>query len=184
MLQSYILKKTICGESKTISLLPRTFSYIFLHHKSIHKSIIMSNQNTTTMNKKIMLFIGFCVLGIFTWEAQAVNYLSAPIINSDVADPPQGFEKIDLHGDLLNNIGPNAVVAGANENSIYLYFNQSLGTVSISIYNEAGLVVYSTIVNTNVQQTFIIPFANAASGSYYVEISNAFGYADGDFNKD
>ena len=135
------------------------------------------------MNKKLMLFIGFCALGMFTWEAQAVNYLSAPIfiINSDVADPPQGFEKIDLHGDLLNNIGPNAVVAGANESSVYIGFNQDFGNVSISIYNGAGLVVYSTVVNTSVQQVVIIPITSAASGTYTVELSNAFGYADGDF---
>lgn len=30
------------------------------------------------MNKKVMLFVGFCALSIFTWEAQAANYLSAP----------------------------------------------------------------------------------------------------------
>lgn len=135
------------------------------------------------MNKKVMLFVGFCALSIFTWEAQAANYLSAPIINCEIADPPQGFEKIDLHGDLLNSIGPNAVVAGANDEAVYIAFNQSFGNVSIKIYSEAGLLVYNTVVNTNVQQTFIIPFTNATSGSYYIELSNATGYADGEFNK-
>ncbi len=130
-----------------------------------------------------MLFIGFCALSTFTWEAQAVNYLSAPIINSEVADPPQGFEKIDLHGDLMLNHGPNAVVAGANENSVYIGFNQDFGNVSISIYNAAGNLVYSTVVNTSVQQVVIIPFTSAASGTYTVELSSANGYADGDFNK-
>jgi len=137
------------------------------------------------MKKKAPFFAALCALGLCIGDAQAVNTnpISIPINNTEIADPPQGYEKIILQGTLMLGVGPNAVVAGANENSIYLYFNQSLGTVSISIYNEAGLVVYSTIVNTNVQQTFIIPFANAASGSYYVEISNAFGYADGDFER-
>ena len=133
------------------------------------------------MNKKVMLFVGFCALSICTWEAQAANYLSAPIINCEIADPPQGFEKIDLHGDLLNSIGPNAVVAGANDEAVYIAFNQDFGNVSITIYNGAGLVAYSTVVNTSVQQVVIIPITFATSGTYTVELSNAFGYAEGDF---
>ena len=57
------------------------------------------------------------------------------------------------------------------------------GNVNISIYNGMGGLVYSTVVNTDVQQVFIIPFTSAASGSYTVELSNANGYADGDFQK-
>ncbi|MBQ8957030.1 MAG: DUF3244 domain-containing protein [Bacteroidales bacterium] len=88
-----------------------------------------------------------------------------------------------MHGDLLNSIGPNAVVAGANDNAVYIGFNQDFGNVSISIFNEAGLVVYSTVVDTSVQQVVIIPFFSAASGSYTVELSSANGYADGDFER-
>ncbi|MBQ8957019.1 MAG: DUF3244 domain-containing protein [Bacteroidales bacterium] len=80
-------------------------------------------------------------------------------------------------------VGPNAVVAGANDNAVYIGFNQDFGNVSISIYNEAGLVVYSTVVNTSVQQEVIIPFTSAASGTYTLELSSTNGYADGDFDK-
>ena len=93
------------------------------------------------------------------------------------------YDEIRLYGKLDVSIGPNAVVAGANENSVYIGFNQDFGNVSISIYNEAGLVVYSTVVNTSVQQVVIIPFFSAASGSYTVELSSANGYADGDFER-
>ena len=120
---------------------------------------------------------------MFTWEASAINYLSAPIINSEIADPPQGFEKIDLLGDLMLNHGPNAVVAGANENSVYIGFNQDFGNVSITIYNGAGLVAYSTVVDTSVQQVVIIPITTAASGTYTVVLDNANGYAEGDFER-
>ena len=94
---------------------------------------------------------------------------------------PTGYELIILQGKLDCNAGPNAVVAGANENSVYIGFNQDFGNVSISIYNEAGLVVYSTVVNTSVQQVVIIPFSSAASGTYTVELNSANGYVDGDF---
>lgn len=135
------------------------------------------------MNKKVLFLIVFCALSMFTWEASAINYLSAPIINSEIADPPQGFEKIDLLGDLMLNHGPNAVVAGANENSVYIGFNQDFGNVSITIYNGAGLVAYSTVVDTSVQQVVIIPITTAVSGSFTVVLDNANGYAEGDFER-
>ena len=96
---------------------------------------------------------------------------------------PNEFDKIDLRGDLLMNVGPNAIVAGASDDAVYIGFNQSFGNVNISIYNGMGGLVYNTVVNTNVQQVIIIPFTSAASGSYIVELSNANGYADGDFDK-
>ena len=102
---------------------------------------------------------------------------------NEVDNLPAGYSSIDLHGKLDCNSGPNAVVAGASDNAVYIGFNEDFGNVSISIYNEAGLVVYSTVVNTSVQQVVIIPFFSAASGTYTVELSSANGYADGDFNK-
>ena len=135
------------------------------------------------MKKKALIFIGLCALGLCIWEAQAVNSVSTPVNKLEIADPPQGFDKIILMGDLLFNIGPNAIVAGANDDAVYIGFNQSFGIVNISIYNGIGGLVYSTVVNTDVQQVIIIPFTSAASGSYIVELSNANGYADGNFDK-
>ena len=64
-----------------------------------------------------------------------------------------------------------------------LHFNQSFGNVSISIYNAMGNMVYNTVSNTAVQQTVIIPFSNLASGTYTVVLTNANGYAEGDFER-
>ena len=100
-----------------------------------------------------------------------------------MADPPQGYEKIELLGTLMLNINPNAIVAGASEDAVYIGFNQSFGNVNISIYNGMGGLVYNTVVNTDVQQVVIIPFTSAANGSYTVELNNANGYADGEFDK-
>ena len=97
---------------------------------------------------------------------------------------PNEFEIIDLMGDLLLNVGPNSIVAGASDDEVYIGFNQSFGIVNISIYNGTGGLVYSTVVDTNVQQVVIIPFSGFANGTYIVEVSNAFGFADGDFEKD
>ena len=81
----------------------------------------------------------------------------------------------------MYGISPNAVVAGASDNAVYIGFNQDFGLVNISIYNSMGGLVYSAVVNTSVQQVVIIPITFATSGTYTVELSNAFGYADGNF---
>lgn len=134
------------------------------------------------MNKKALIIIALCALGLCIGETHAINTTSlAPINTWEIADPPQGYEKIHLHGTLMLGIGPNAVVAGASDNAVYIGFNQDFGNVSITIYNGAGLVAYSTVVNTSVQQVVIIPITFATSGTYTVELSNAFGYANGDF---
>lgn len=134
------------------------------------------------MKKKVLLLVGL-IIGLCAWETQAMSIvsISIPTNHKDVEDPPPGYEKINLQGSLMFGVGPNAVVAGANENSVYIGFNQDFGNVSISIYNEAGLVVYRTVVDTSVQQVVVIPITSAASGTYTVELSSANGYADGDF---
>lgn len=135
------------------------------------------------MKTKALLLVGLCAMGLCTWDAQAVNTKPLPIHKMEMADPPQGYDKIDLKGSLMLGINPNAIVAGSSDDAIYIGFNQNFGNVNISIYNGMGGLVYSTVVNTNVQQAVIIPFSSAVSGSYTVEISNANGYADGDFEK-
>lgn len=80
--------------------------------------------------------------------------------------------------------GPNAIEAGASDNAVYIHFNQSFGNVSITICNESGLTVYSTVLNTAVQQTIIIPITAANSGIYTVLVENATGYVEGEFDYD
>ena len=136
------------------------------------------------MKTKTLLLVGLCAIGLCSLEVQAVNTKSIPINNAEIADPPQGYEEIDLRGSLMYGIGPNAIVAGASDDAVYIGFNQDFGNVNISIYNGMGGLVYSTVVNTSVQSVVIIPFTSAASGSYIVELNSADGYAEGDFDKD
>jgi hypothetical protein len=135
------------------------------------------------MRRKALILIALCSLGFIVREAQAVNLESAPMYYLEI-NMPNEFEKIELLGDLMYGHSPNAIEAGASDNAVYIGFNQSFGNVNISIYNALGGLVYSTVVNTNVQQTIIIPFSNVLSGTYTVELSNANGYVEGDFDKD
>ena len=135
------------------------------------------------MKRKLLLVVYLCTFGLCTWEAQALSHeqRSIAIIGDNV---PTGFEKITLQGTLMYGNNPNAIVAGANESSVYIHFNQSFGNVSITITNETGHTVYYTVVDTSVQQTVIIPLTNAASGIYTVSLDNANGFAEGDFEHD
>lgn len=130
--------------------------------------------------KTLIIVAVLFVLGFLPREVQATNPQTVFMYNLGTDIPPD-YNIIDLHGDLATSVGPNAIEAGASDDAVYIGFNQSFGNVSIKICNAMGALVYNTVVNTNVQQTIIIPFSNAASGSYIVELSNATGYAEGDF---
>ena len=134
------------------------------------------------MKRKALILIALCTLSFWAWEVQAVNHETSPMhfISEGI---PHGWEEIELHGSLATLVGPNAIEAGASDDAVYIGFNQSFGNVNISIYNSLGGLVYSTVVNTDVQQVVIIPITSAASGSYTVELNNASGYADGEFDK-
>lgn len=132
------------------------------------------------MKKKVLLLAGLCAFGLCTWEAKAVNLERAFIVNME-DNVPTGYEEIFLQGTLMTGTGPNSVIAGANRNSVYLHFNQSFGNVNVRIYNNSGRLVYSGIVDTSAQQTFIIPISGDSNGSYTVELDNVVGFAEGYF---
>jgi hypothetical protein len=135
------------------------------------------------MKKQIILLL---IMGVFSVNAsytRASSFETAPAVNSKV-DMPSELERIELHGDLMLNVGPNAIEAGASDDSVYIGFNQCFGNVSITIYNSNNIVVYSTVVDTSVQQVVIIPFSTAAPDAYTVVLNHADNCAEGDFEKD
>jgi hypothetical protein len=135
------------------------------------------------MNSKNIILLGLCIIGLCAWEAQAVNLNHSSIINVEY-NLPTDFETFELHGDLLLGVGPNAISAGYSRNAVCVHFSQSFGSVSVALHNEEGVLVYSTVVNTNVQQTLIIPIANNnGNGDYYLTLDNANGFAEGDFRR-
>lgn len=136
------------------------------------------------MQKKALIFVGLCAIGLCAWQAQAANTFSAPINTWEITDPPTGYTKIDLLGTLMLNVGPNTIVAGASEDAVYIGFNQSFGNVNITIYNGMGSIVYRNVIDTNMQREYFIPFSGYANGTYTLELDNTTGYADGIFERD
>lgn len=136
------------------------------------------------MKKKLLYFVYFvcfCTFGLCAMDALAVNLKSASIIN--MGDKvPTGFEVIELQGSLM--YGPNAIVAGANRNAVYIRFNQSFGNVNVRIYNADGNLCYNGVVNTSVQQTVIITITSNYDGQCYIVLDNANGEAEGEFTQE
>ena len=132
------------------------------------------------MKNRLLLLFSLCATGLGIWEAQAENPESTSKDFMEI-NIPFGYDEIELHGELMLNIGPNAIVAGASDDAVYIGFNEDFGSVNISIYNGLGGLVYSTVVNSSIQTEVFIPFANVSIGTYLVELNNANGYAEGDF---
>ena len=137
------------------------------------------------MKRKVLFLVGICAIGLGMWEANAslpeqirINYVK------EKNDMPNGAEEIVLRGQLNYNVGPNAIEAGATDDAVYIQFNQNFGNVSILLYNPSECLIYSTIVNTAVQQMVIIPITSFATGIYTVVLTNSEGYAEGDFEHD
>ena len=138
----------------------------------------------TAMKKKALLLAGLSAFGLYTWEAQAATTGANSSINYEKKDTPDGIERIELHGDLMRGINPNAIEAEVTDNAVYIHFNESFGNVSITIYNSDNLVFYSTVVDTAIQQVVIIPITTATADTYTVVLDNANGYAEGEFDHD
>jgi hypothetical protein len=142
----------------------------------------MSNSNLKVMSKKVIVLAGLCTLGPWASEAYAEKAETTPIY-SKVSDLPGIYEEIVLKGDLMYGLGPNAIEAGANDDAVYIQFNQNFGSVNIAILNGNGVQVYGTAVDTSIQQVVIIPFTTAAADTYTVVLNKADNYAEGDFDK-
>ena len=137
------------------------------------------------MKAKVLLLLGFGILGFSHYEASASNEneKESPYYYQECM-MPNGAEKIELHGCLMFNIGANSIEAYSYNNEIFIHFNQSFGNVSISLYNAIGNLIYNCVVDTSTQQLVVIPINNVASGTYTVVLDNANGYVEGDFEHD
>ncbi|MBR4392359.1 MAG: DUF3244 domain-containing protein [Bacteroidales bacterium] len=96
---------------------------------------------------------------------------------------PPGYHELELEGALMLSVGPDAIDAGVGDNGVYIQFNQSVGNVTVSLYNGSGLLLYNNVVNTDVQQVVQIPMVILSGDEYLLELNNANGMAEGYFER-
>lgn len=127
------------------------------------------------MKKQILLLVIICL---------CLSTTNANGFTTPHHDNPPDLTPIELHGRLDLNHGSEGVEAFMDDHFVYIYFYQNYGSVNISLYNEMGGLVYSDIVNTSIQQTVIIPIPGSYSGTFILELSNSFGYSEGEFDRE
>ncbi len=132
------------------------------------------------MKAKHLFLLGLCAF-FFNNQTVLANDKNKVLCYEEPDHLPTGADRIVLHGELMLNIGPNAIEAGATEDAVYIYFNQSFGNVSIAIYSNTEGLVYNTVADSSVQQLVVIPLTRATNGAYIIELNNASGYAEGEF---
>ena len=132
------------------------------------------------MKTKHFIPLLLCFLFPSTGNIHAVNTTAVPetVINQN---GPEGYEKIDLIGDLMLSAGPNAISAWVDGSTIRISFSQNFGYVNIELSNASGSL-YTTVVNTGVQQLVIIPIPEGENGPFTLWLSNNSGEASGDFD--
>lgn len=132
------------------------------------------------MKKNAIFLFGLSVFFLLTGNIHA--HVPNTVFEIQKAnDVPHGYDGIVLEGNLLFGVGPNAIVAGYNENFVFIQFNQNFGYIDVTLYNTNGQAVYNDVVNTAVQQQVVIPISRFDNGVYTVVLENVTGYADGDF---
>lgn len=134
------------------------------------------------MKKILLALLCCCLLSFIVLKTQAFNP-EFSFVSETTDELPPSYDVIELQGSLVLSPGANPIEAGVNDNSIYIQFNQNFGTVIVTVYNPNGLTVYNGVVNTAMQQQLFIPVTLFVEGTYTVVIENAFGYANGDFEK-
>src|SRR5215475_9608309 len=108
--------------------------------------------------KKIYLFLLFLVC-----------LLSTSAIGEAMTNKSNGAGEIDLSGDYpatksRSLLKPIQVFIA--EQSIKVNFNDVLGTIDVSVYDEAGNAVYQQSVNTYAGQQLFIDISSFHSGKY------------------
>ncbi len=122
-------------------------------------------------NKHHLILSILCFFSAFLFGQQESAF---PLLDGD---------EIVLQGELETGIGPDDIGASVDEYNVQVFFNRSFGNVTLSLYNENGVLIYSGVVNTAIQQLAVIPFNGYPTGTYLLVLSNGNGVAEGEFDR-
>jgi len=100
------------------------------------------------------------------------------LVGETIANKSYDTEReIDLSGDLasdrLRSLIKPVQAFITNQSSIEVYFNATLGAIDVSIYDDAGNVVYQQSVNATAGQQLLIDISNFDAGEYTIAFVNA-----------
>ena len=131
------------------------------------------------MKSKIITFVLMTALGVFAVNAMVINPENNPIQMEICTDPPEQ-NQISLLGDMVYNYGPDAIEAYYSNKTVTVCFHQNFGYVHVILIGDTDSIIYESVWNTAVQQTYYIPVL-VESTSYELYLDNSNGYAGGSF---
>ena len=129
------------------------------------------------MKKKLLIFAAICAMSFGAHELNAAT--PNPFIVHATEKTTDGKE-IDLQGSCCSLV--SATTAKKNGNTVCLTFTQSIGIVSVMLYDGSGCLIYSGTVDTSAQRVVVIP-TGYGEGRCTLVVENASGYAEGDFER-
>ena len=99
----------------------------------------------------------------------------------------KGGSPIELLGKLSgggtrSHIAFPPITAFQYSDYIEVNFSESLGTISVSIYDDSGNIVYNGAIDTSLQSVLYIDTARMEKGEYSIRFTNTEGeYLEGSF---
>lgn len=121
-------------------------------------------------------FLYCIILGCIFIALLNVGYVSANIIIISNVPPTPRIEGIQSFS--LTEIPVSATI---NDPELAIYFESSVGTATISVYDEFNQLVYQEVVDTNSTSNVIISVDSWDSGNYTLNITYGSTNLQGDF---
>lgn len=133
------------------------------------------------MKTKLMIFTGLCALSICTTKL-AASSVTEPYLKTEKGIGPDGDEKIEIRG-TWSMTSESAITAKANHNTVQLTFTQNIGCVNVMLYDDNGSLVYSCLIDTEVQKVTMLPITGSNEGTYTIVVENTSDTAVGEFER-
>ena len=127
--------------------------------------------------KHILINLFCCIVffSLFAFQSQAIEIPSTIAETED----PIFLEGLLQTGDLRS--GGDVITAELQDGVIMALFHKDVGSLLVTITDEAHGTVYETTVNTSVQQQLLIPLSGVPFGTYTITLSNERGEMRGEF---
>ena len=120
------------------------------------------------MLSKICVTAGFLVLAQLSFATDII------IRKDDVPSTPPTTPRGTIYTDI-------PVSATIDTTELAVYFEESVGEATITVYDESQNVVYQGVVDTDTTLSISIPSGSWSAGNYSLTISYGTEYLIGDF---
>ena len=131
--------------------------------------------------KKILPFLLF-ILSTSTFSLYSINESKSELIMDDSSGSQIILEGDLIAGSIRSRSTIKALSAELQNDVIWVTFNYNVGNVEVSIIDDSGNTVYSSVLNSD-SGSASISISSLSVGIYTITFSNGTGSMWGDFEK-